>query len=57
MGGSRLRKTPTLERIARALDVERGSEEWPRLHELAVEDRIALPPDVVRFAAETPPGR
>lgn len=44
----------TLERIARALDVERGSEEWRRLHELAVEGRDALPPDVERFAAETP---
>lgn len=45
----------TLARIAGELGVERGTEEWAQLHDLAVQHKErALPPDVAAFAAEVP---
>lgn len=44
-----------LERIAEGLGLERGSEEWVRLQELAVAHKPeALAPDLEHFAARTP---
>lgn len=44
-----------LKRIANALDMQRGTANWARLHDLAVAHKdAALAPDVAQYAARAP---